>query len=63
MHRYSEYRIPNIEYPIDFYRRHGYDLINTFELRKGLDKDRRGREVEFLGRRFHLADSMGLVDG
>lgn len=42
---------------IDFYRRHGYDLLNTFELRKGLDEDRRGREIEFLGRRFHLADS------
>jgi RimJ/RimL family protein N-acetyltransferase/predicted N-acetyltransferase YhbS len=43
---------------IDFYCRHGYDLINTFELRKGLDRDRRGREIEFLERRFHLSDSV-----
>jgi RimJ/RimL family protein N-acetyltransferase/ribosomal protein S18 acetylase RimI-like enzyme len=43
---------------IDFYRRHGYDVVNTFELRKGLDKDRRGREIELLGRRFHLADNV-----
>lgn len=46
---------------IDFYRRHGYNLLNTFELRKGLDRDRRGREIRFLGRRFHLADSVRLV--
>jgi len=46
---------------IDFYRRHGYSLLNTFELRKGLDRDRRGREIQFLGRRFHLADSVGSV--
>lgn len=39
---------------LDFYRRRGYDLINTLELRKGLTADRRGRAVEFLGRRFHL---------
>jgi RimJ/RimL family protein N-acetyltransferase/ribosomal protein S18 acetylase RimI-like enzyme len=45
---------------IDFFRRHGYDLVNTFELRKGLDRDRRGREIEFLSRRFHLADSVKL---
>jgi RimJ/RimL family protein N-acetyltransferase/GNAT superfamily N-acetyltransferase len=43
---------------IDFYCCHGYDLLNTFELRKGLDRDRRGREVEFLERRFHLLDSL-----
>ena len=43
---------------IDFYRRHGYDVLNTFELRKGLDKDRRGREIEFLERRFYLSDSV-----
>lgn len=43
---------------IDFYRRHGYDLLNTFELRKGLDRDRRGCEIEFLEWRFHLSDSV-----
>jgi ribosomal protein S18 acetylase RimI-like enzyme len=37
---------------IEFYRRQGYDVLNTFELRKGLRRDRRGREIEFLGRRF-----------
>ena len=45
---------------IDFYHRHGYDLINSFELRKGLNKDRRGREIELLSRRFHLADNVPL---
>ena len=39
---------------IDFYRRCGYDLINTFELRKSLTRDRRGRAIDFLGRRFRL---------
>lgn len=43
---------------IDFYRRHAYDLLNTFELRKSLDRDRRGRPITFLGRRFYLADSV-----
>jgi RimJ/RimL family protein N-acetyltransferase len=43
---------------IDFYLRHGYDVLNTFELRKGLDRDRRGREIAFLGRRFYLGDSV-----
>jgi ribosomal protein S18 acetylase RimI-like enzyme len=43
---------------IDFYRHHGYDVVNTFELRKGLDRDRRGSEITFLGRRFHLSDSV-----
>ncbi len=42
---------------IDFYRRCGYDLINTFELRKGLVENRRGRETKFLDRRFHLGRS------
>ena len=36
------------------YRRHGYDLLNTFELRKGLNEDRRKRGIEFLGRRFYV---------
>ncbi|MFC1573496.1 GNAT family N-acetyltransferase, partial [Candidatus Eisenbacteria bacterium] len=43
---------------IDFYRRQGYDLINTFELRKGLNEDRRGRRIQFLKRRFHLGKSV-----
>ncbi|MCK4304688.1 MAG: GNAT family N-acetyltransferase, partial [Candidatus Eisenbacteria sp.] len=43
---------------IDFYRGLGYDLINTIELRKGLASDRRGREVKFLGRQFHLGKSV-----
>lgn len=43
---------------IDFYRRRGYDVLNTFELRKGLDRDRRGREILFLGRRFYLGESV-----
>jgi RimJ/RimL family protein N-acetyltransferase/ribosomal protein S18 acetylase RimI-like enzyme len=43
---------------IDFYRRRGYDVLNTFELRKGLDRDRRGREIRFLGRRFCLGESV-----
>lgn len=43
---------------IDFYRHHGYDVVNTFELRKGLDRDRRGSEITFLRRRFHLSDSV-----
>ncbi|MCK4414192.1 MAG: N-acetyltransferase [Candidatus Eisenbacteria sp.] len=43
---------------IDFYRRHGYDLLNTFELRKGLTQDRRGRKIRFLGRSFHLGKSV-----
>jgi RimJ/RimL family protein N-acetyltransferase len=43
---------------IDFYRRHGYDVLNTFELRKSLDRDRRGQEILFLGRRFYLGDSV-----
>jgi ribosomal protein S18 acetylase RimI-like enzyme len=49
---------PGNQGALDFYRRHGYDLLNTFELRKGLDEDRRGREIEFLGRRFYLSDSL-----
>jgi hypothetical protein len=49
---------PGNQGAIDFYRRHGYDLLNTFELRKGLDEDRRGREIEFLERRFYLSDSV-----
>ncbi len=40
---------------IDFYRHQGYDVLNTFELRKGLRRDRRGREIEFLGSRFFLS--------
>jgi RimJ/RimL family protein N-acetyltransferase len=47
---------------IDFYRRHGYDLLNSFELRKGLEKDRRGREIKFLDRRFHLAESVPGIE-
>ncbi len=43
---------------IDFYRREGYDLINTFELRKGLVRDKRGRETRFLDRPFHLGESV-----
>jgi RimJ/RimL family protein N-acetyltransferase len=43
---------------IDFYRRQGYDLLNTFELRKGLDEDRRGRRVRFLRRTFRLGKSV-----
>jgi hypothetical protein len=43
---------------IDFYLHHGYDLLNSFELRKGLDRDRRGREIELLGRRFYLGDTV-----
>jgi RimJ/RimL family protein N-acetyltransferase len=43
---------------IDFYRSQGYDLLNSFELRKGLDQNRRGRRVSFLGRHFYLCDSV-----
>ncbi len=47
---------------IDFYRRNGYNLINTFELRKSLERDRRGREIHFLGRPFHLTNSVPSMD-
>ena len=47
---------------IDFYRRRGYDLINSIELRKGLCKDRRGQQIEFLARSFHLLDSVPQTD-
>ncbi len=43
---------------LDLYRRRGYDLINTIELRKGLREDRRGRATEFLRRSFHLGRSV-----
>jgi GNAT superfamily N-acetyltransferase len=43
---------------VDFYLNHGYDLLNSFELRKGLDRDRRGREIELLGQRFYLGDTV-----
>jgi RimJ/RimL family protein N-acetyltransferase len=48
---------------IDFYCRHGYDLINTVELRKGLREDRRGGGIDFLDRRFHLAQSVPNAAG
>ncbi len=47
---------------LDLYRRLGYDLINTIELRKGLDEDRRGQPTRFLGRSFHLGKSVPPIE-
>ncbi len=49
---------PGNKRAIDCYCRWGYDLINTFELRKGLVADRRGCKIPFLGRTFHLTRSV-----
>ncbi len=43
---------------VDFYRRCGYNVINTIELRKGLREDRGGRSVRFLKRGFRLGKSV-----
>ncbi len=45
---------PGNKRAIDLYRAWGYDLINTIELRKGLNEDRRGEEIEFLDQQFFL---------
>lgn len=51
---------PGNKRAIDLYRHWGYDLINTFELRKGLTEDRRGEKIEFLGRQFHLRKNITI---
>jgi RimJ/RimL family protein N-acetyltransferase/GNAT superfamily N-acetyltransferase len=43
---------------VDFYIRHGYDLLNTFELRKGFTEDRRGERIQFLDRPFHVGKNV-----
>lgn len=40
---------------LDFYIAQGYDLLNTIELRKDFQEDRRGRPISFLGRTLYLA--------